>query len=523
MLHSLRFPVSSRRAVLSSRRSTLNCCSAAKRRVDAAPILTLEEILDADEFRLPDEVDAEDAAAAAEPPPAAAPVSTPAPPPLELQFVQGACYGCGARLQVTTELAPGYVSPERYAPKALHRQHDQLLCARCNGLANGKLVNAVQGQGSRFPDMVSLVTPDELRAHLGQLRDRHALVVLLVDAVDFSGSFLPRLRDAVGRNPVLLVVTKADLLPSGTDERALEKWLEAEVAHRRLALAGLHLVSALGGDGMREAVGAMCALRRGRDVVVAGAANVGKSSFIRAALAALRARGDFSAPERRLPLASLLPGTTLGVIPLRAFDGKATLYDTPGVVLHHRVNGMLDEEELRALAPGRHRLGRLRALPAEAGAAERGEGGESAAEAVGRSFFLEGLLRVDCLRAPPGTRLIFWGPTAGARLRSLPLQQALDGATPWAEADVPIGAAAAQARGGLQPVRDVELSAGTRAAPLADVQLSGLGGWFTVIAGGSLRRGAAAGPQSLLLRVWAPRGAEVFVRPPMPVQPTGFW
>jgi nitric-oxide synthase len=303
------------------------------------------------------------------------------------------------RLQVSSAAAPGYVSPERYAPKALHRQTDQLLCGRCSGLTHGVLANAVAGQGRNRGAAAArpgLVTPEQLRAHLAALRDRAALVVLLVDATDFSGSFLPRLRDAIGRNPVLLLVTKADLLPAGTDSALLARWIEDEVAFRRLSLAGLHLVSAASGDGMEAAARDMAAQRRGRDVVVVGAANVGKSSFIRAALGALRAGGDASAADRRLPLASPLPGTTLGVIPLRAFGGDGALLDTPGVVLHHRVVGMLEQEELLALSPGRRRLGRLRAAagagspPAEAGASERDS-------AAGLSFFLEGLLRVDVI------------------------------------------------------------------------------------------------------------------------------
>jgi|APAra0007618257_1042622.scaffolds.fasta_scaffold01193_10 ribosome biogenesis GTPase A len=38
-------------------------------------------------------------------------------------------------------------------------------------------------------------------------RDRQ-LVVLQVDIVDFNGSFLARVRDLVGANPIILVITK---------------------------------------------------------------------------------------------------------------------------------------------------------------------------------------------------------------------------------------------------------------------------------------------------------------------------
>lgn len=438
----------------------------------------------------------------------------------DIQFVEGACYGCGAPLQLSQPSAPGYVSHEKYAPKLLHRQLDQLLCARCAGLAHGQLVNAVAGQGSDTGAAArakpGLVSPEQLRQHLTVLKDKHVLVVLLVDATDFSGSFLPRLRDGIGKNPVLLVVTKADLLPRGTDDVALARWIEDEVGFRRLTLAGLHLVSARTGDGMPEAVADMCALRRGRDVVVVGAANVGKSSFTRAALDVLRRKGDVAAPARRLPLASPMPGTTLGVIPLRAFDGKATLYDTPGVVLHHRVNGMLDGPDLAALAP-------RQALRSQ----EVGDG-DSRAKLVGLALFWEGLVRIDVLDAPPGMRLLFWGPCEKARVAALLLADADAGRTPWDEdggeegGKPGVGTAAVAARGGLRVAREIDLAPGGRYAPIADVSVSGMGGWVTVVAGGAADR-AATRLRSAKLRVWAPRGAEVFVRPPMPVQPRGSW
>jgi nitric-oxide synthase, plant len=366
-----------------------------------------------------------------------------------------------------------------------------------------------------------LVSPDALRRHLQVLKDKHVLVVLLVDATDFSGSFLPKLRDAVGKNPVLLVVTKADLLPRGTDDIALARWIEDEVGHRRLTLAGLHLVSSRTGDGMSAAVSEMVANRRGRDVVVVGAANVGKSSFIRAAMDVLRKQGDVAAPSRRLPMASPMPGTTLGVIPLRAFDGKATLYDTPGVVLHHRVNGMLDGPDLAALAPRQP----LRSREIENPDAHDGE--DSSVRLKGLALFWEALARVDVVNAPPSMRLLFWGPCERARVQALSMADADKGQTPWDEVDgaePPIGAAAVAARGGLRIAREVDLMPGSRFAPIADISISGLGGWITVVAGGTdARRGTQQSGPAIRLRVWVPRGSEVFVRPPMPVQPRGFW
>ena len=67
----------------------------------------------------------------------------------------------------------------------------------------------------------------------------------------------------------------------------------------------------------------MFSQRKGRDVYVLGSANVGKSTFIRAALKAMREQGNFFVPGKRLPTASAMPGTTLAG--RRPFTPKNTL------------------------------------------------------------------------------------------------------------------------------------------------------------------------------------------------------
>lgn len=72
--------------------------------------------------------------------------------------------------------------------------------------------------------------------------------------------------------------------------------------------------------------------RKGRDVFVVGAANVGKSAFVRAMLRDMGSMegGNFDAAamamNKYLPVESAMPGTTLGLIPLQAFQTGGTLY-----------------------------------------------------------------------------------------------------------------------------------------------------------------------------------------------------
>lgn len=59
--------------------------------------------------------------------------------------------------------------------------------------------------------------------------------------------------------------------------------------------------------------------RKGRDVYVLGSANVGKSSFIRAALKSMREQGNFFVPGKRLPTASAMPGGECVRVCVRVF------------------------------------------------------------------------------------------------------------------------------------------------------------------------------------------------------------
>ena len=58
------------------------------------------------------------------------------------------------------------------------------------------------------PADAPLISPDDLRAQLGVIAGSRCVVVLLVDLLDASGSFLVKARDIAGKNPIVLVGTK---------------------------------------------------------------------------------------------------------------------------------------------------------------------------------------------------------------------------------------------------------------------------------------------------------------------------
>lgn len=451
------------------------------------------------------------------------------------------CYGCGVRVQLDEPSAPGFVDRETYERRRKHHQLDQLLCARCCELSHGAMVNAVEGQGLADRRGRGLVSQDELVAELKQLRDKRVLVLLLLDLTDLSGTMLGRVRDAIGRNPVIAVGTKFDLLPKGTSQAAVREWLQDELERKRLTVAGTFTVAARSRNrdqsGVSGVAGATLRERSGRDVYIVGASNVGKSTFCRALLGALRDRGDFLAQDSKLPVASPMPGTTLGAIKLQAFTPKSALYDTPGVVLSHRINTLLDGDDVAALTPRK----RMRALivsaarlQAAAAATTRAPPYEYAGALDAPTFgaSLEGLsvtwgalARVDVLSAPPDFAMSFVGPSQ-LSLSVVCTPVAAERAEgegdeaawmPPSAAGSP-GAALVEASGGLHVAREVELEvpAGGR-AHAADLAVSGLSAWVVLTAGGAVDEGWASRFGRVQLRVWAPRGVGVFLRPAMPV------
>nr|POE90546.1 isoform 2 of no-associated protein 1, chloroplastic/mitochondrial [Quercus suber] len=124
------------------------------------------------------------------------------------------CYGCGAPLQTSDSDAPGYVDIETYELKKKHHQLRTILCGRCRLLSHGHMITAVGGNGG-YSGGKQFVTAEQLREKLSHLRYEKALIVKLVDIVDFNGSFLARVRDLAGANPIILVVTKANNLHIG--------------------------------------------------------------------------------------------------------------------------------------------------------------------------------------------------------------------------------------------------------------------------------------------------------------------
>ncbi|GFQ07766.1 uncharacterized protein yqeh [Phtheirospermum japonicum] len=223
------------------------------------------------------------------------------------------------------------------------------VCARCHSLRNyGQVKN--QSVENLIPDFDF----DRLISTRLMKPTGHAdatVVVMVVDCVDFDGSFPKRASKSLFRALVeskskklpklVLVATKADLLPSQISPARLDRW----VRHRARAngapkLSGVYMVSAKKDLGVRNLLEFVKGLAGPRgNVWVIGAQNAGKSTLINA----------FSKKEgvkvARLTEAPI-PGTTLGILRIGGIlPAKAKMYDTPGLLHPYLMSMRLDRDE----------------------------------------------------------------------------------------------------------------------------------------------------------------------------------
>lgn len=234
------------------------------------------------------------------------------------------CIGCGVLIQTENPNEVGYTPPS-----TLEKEH--VICQRCFRLKNYNEIQPVS------------LTDDDFLNILNGLGKHEGLIVKLVDIFDFNGSWLPGLHRFVGKNKVLLVANKSDLLPKSVKAKKVINWLKRASNDLGLFPVDVKLVSAHKGHGMDEVIEAIEEYREGKDVFVVGCTNVGKSTFINRIIK--RATG-----EGNVITTSHFPGTTLDMIEIPLVDGKA-IYDTPGIINHHQMAHHIDASELKYITP----------------------------------------------------------------------------------------------------------------------------------------------------------------------------
>ncbi|GJQ75776.1 hypothetical protein Trydic_g17847 [Trypoxylus dichotomus] len=221
------------------------------------------------------------------------------------------CGGCGALLHCKDTSIPGYIPSEIYKN---HRKRgatslQSIICQRCYFLKNYNLALQVQISSEEYPQVLRTIKE----------RDK-ALVVLIVDLLDFPCSIWPGAADLLGPGQsIFLVGNKVDLLPQDG-----KGFLQRVTDHLRNNARGagfastdikhVALISATTGFGVEDLITKLHSFWQSQgDVFLVGCTNVGKSSLFNALLQSDYCKSQAIDLIQRATV-SPWPGTTLNLL-----------------------------------------------------------------------------------------------------------------------------------------------------------------------------------------------------------------
>jgi len=231
------------------------------------------------------------------------------------------CGGCGANMHCTDPSIPGYLPSEKFVSMKDSDLRKEK-CQRCEFMDHFNVSVDVT------------VDPDDYPAILSKIQENKAMVILMVDLLDFPCSIWPDVIPLIGKNRKIFVVgNKIDLLPrDGINyfervEQTLKKSLSAAGvdASKDIHIRNITLISAKTGYGVENLITKIYeAWNREEDIYLIGCTNVGKSTLFNALLQSDLCHVRENDLIQRATT-SLWPGTTLNLLkfPINRIEGWA--------------------------------------------------------------------------------------------------------------------------------------------------------------------------------------------------------
>ena len=201
------------------------------------------------------------------------------------------CLGCGVLLQNTNPNKEGYV-----------KDINNKLCERCFKIRHYNSYSMVEKDNNIYLDI------------LNKISKSNDLLILVTDL--FS---LDSLEELNLKNPIILVLTKADLIPRNTDEEKLLSKLKYN-----LNIIAKIAVSSKNNHNLDELYNLINKYKKSKNVYVIGYTSSGKSTLINKIVY------NYSQNYYEITT-SVLPSTTLDLIEVPIND-DLILIDTPGLL-----------------------------------------------------------------------------------------------------------------------------------------------------------------------------------------------
>lgn len=224
------------------------------------------------------------------------------------------CRGCGVLLQNTDREKEGF-------SKFL----DSRFCERCFRIKNYNEYKTLDKDGEYFLNIVK------------EIGNKDNLVVLVVDLFQIPKDFQEIVE--VLKNPILLVLTKRDLLPVSLYEERLKEYFKG-LSNQ---IVDTVIISSNKNYHFDELMEDIRKYQTELEVYVVGYTNAGKSSMINKILE------DYT---KQIPdiTVSMLPSTTMQKIEIK-IDDDLVLIDTPGLLEKNSLLHNLSGEELKQVMP----------------------------------------------------------------------------------------------------------------------------------------------------------------------------
>lgn len=231
------------------------------------------------------------------------------------------CKGCGVVLQTEDKEKIGY-TPKMEAD----------YCQRCFRIRH-------------YDDVViSMKQGIDSDAVLTKIAKMDALILWVVDVFDFEANMIAGINRHLLGKDIIMVATKRDLLPATVGNEKLSQFIISRLKEQGIVVNGIVICGDLmkhakqeNNTSIAEVDRAISYYRHGRNVVVMGMANAGKSTLLNAMC------------EQCDLTTSRYPGTTLDVNAIAMED--YVLYDTPGLTRMDSLLTHIDDALLKTIIP----------------------------------------------------------------------------------------------------------------------------------------------------------------------------
>ena len=226
------------------------------------------------------------------------------------------CVGCGAIMQYNDVSKEGYIAEDKY--------EEASICERCFRIKN-------------YGDYKSIIKDNNTFINILKGINKTDLVVLVMDLFNMPEN-IDIIKENIS-NPVLLVLTKRDILPKVIFEERLLSYIDKY----NINTVDRFVVSSDKNYNFDDLIFKIKANKTSNNVYVIGFTNAGKSTLINKLIY------NYS-DQKPTITTSMLPSTTLNSIDIK-FSDNMTFIDTPGLLSEGSLENIVDIKTLKKITP----------------------------------------------------------------------------------------------------------------------------------------------------------------------------